>query len=80
MELKLNGITMQQSSTSAMVFTIENILVHLTQFMTLKAGDIVSTGTPTGTGFWRSPQQFLKPGDLTECTIDDLGTLINRYD
>ena len=46
--------------------------------MTLQPGDIISTGTPSGVGFARNPPQFLKPGDVVECSITSLGTIRNQ--
>lgn len=45
--------------------------------MTLKPGDVISTGTPAGTGYFRKPQVFLKPGDLCELEISQIGILRN---
>ena len=47
--------------------------------MTLEPGDVISTGTPSGTGHGREPQIFLKPGDVARATISGLGTLENRF-
>ena len=46
--------------------------------MTLKAGTIIATGTPAGVGMGFDPPRFLKPGDVVECSIEGLGTLVNR--
>ena len=75
--LALNGETMQESSTSDLIFGIERIIAHLTQLMTLQPGDLIFTGTPPGVGVARTPQVFLKPGDQVEVTIEKLGTLSN---
>ncbi len=72
--LKLNGKTMQKSSTSDFVFNIQEVVSYISQFMTLLPGDIISTGTPSGVGLGLDPQQFLKPGDEVELGIDGLGT------
>ena len=74
--LAVNGKTRQQSTTDNMVFTIDSIIEYLSQGMTLKPGDIISTGTPAGVGaFTGGP--FLKDGDVLEGTIERIGTLRN---
>ncbi len=75
--LTLNGETMQDSSTSDLIFGIKRIIAHLTQLMTLQPGDLIFTGTPSGVGVARDPQVFLKPGDQVSVTIEKLGTLTN---
>ena len=71
--LKLNGQTMQDSNTSDMVFKIPKLISYTSQFMTLLAGDVISTGTPFGVGLGLSPQRYLEAGDVMELGIDDLG-------
>lgn len=71
--LKLNGETMQDSSTSDFIFNIQDALSYISEFMTLLPGDVVSTGTPFGVGMGLSPQRFLKPGDVMELGIEGLG-------
>lgn len=75
--LRLNGETMQNSSTQQMIFRTDEILAYLSQVFTLEPGDLIFTGTPPGVGFARKPQVFLKPGDVVEVEIDTLGTLKN---
>jgi 2,4-diketo-3-deoxy-L-fuconate hydrolase len=71
--LKLNGKTMQDSSTSDFIFNIQEAISYISQFMTLLPGDVISTGTPFGVGMGLNPQQFLKPGDVMELGIEGLG-------
>lgn len=71
--LKLNGETMQDSSTSDFIFNIQDALSYISEFMTLLPGDVISTGTPFGVGMGLSPQRFLKPGDVMELGIEGLG-------
>lgn len=78
-ELRLNGQTMQSSSTDQLIFTIEQLVSHLSQVCTLKPGDVIFTGTPPGVGFARDPQVLLKPGDVTEVAIEGVGTLRNEF-
>ncbi|MBC7204415.1 MAG: fumarylacetoacetate hydrolase family protein [Pusillimonas sp.] len=74
MELKVNGEVRQKSNTGDMIFTVAQIVSHLSQFMTLLPGDVVITGTPSGVGLGMKPQQFLKKGDVITLQIDKLGT------
>lgn len=72
--LKLNGEIMQNSSTSDFIFNIQQSISHISQFMTLLPGDIISTGTPFGVGLGLNPPLYLKPGDVVELGIEGLGT------
>ncbi|SEM01969.1 2-keto-4-pentenoate hydratase/2-oxohepta-3-ene-1,7-dioic acid hydratase (catechol pathway) [Roseovarius azorensis] len=74
LSLALNGETVQSSNTDDMIFSVRQIVSYLSQFMLLRAGDIIATGTPSGVGLGMSPQRFLKPGDVMELTIEGLGT------
>ena len=73
LELKLNCETMQKGNTSTMIFSCAEIIAHLSQFMTLHPGDVISTGTPPGVGMGLSPQRFLKKGDEVQLSISGLG-------
>lgn len=75
--LRLNGQTMQDSSTKQMIFSVAQTLAYLSQVFTLEPADLIFTGTPPGVGFARKPPVFLKPGDVVEIEIDGLGTLRN---
>ncbi|WP_139959218.1 fumarylacetoacetate hydrolase family protein [Flavicella sediminum] len=72
--LKVNGEMMQNSSTSDFIFNVQQVVSHISQFMTLLPGDIISTGTPFGVGFGLRPEVYLKPGDVVELGIEGLGT------
>lgn len=72
--LKVNGKTMQDSTTGNFIFKIPHIISYMSQFMTLLPGDIVSTGSPAGVGYGLNPPVFLQPGDVVELGIDELGT------
>jgi len=75
---RVNGETLQDSSTSQMVFDVATLLRYLSKFMTLRPGDVIATGTPPGVGCFRKPTpQWLVPGDVVECEIDGIGTLTN---
>ena len=71
----VNGRRMQDGSTRNMIFPIALIVSYVSQFMTLKPGDIVITGTPAGVGLGMKPPVFLKPGDTVEVGIEKLGSL-----
>jgi 2-keto-4-pentenoate hydratase/2-oxohepta-3-ene-1,7-dioic acid hydratase in catechol pathway len=74
MWLSVNGKMMQNGSTSTLIFRIPFLVSYLSQFMTLLPGDVISTGTPAGVGLGMNPQVFLKPGDVMELGIENLGT------
>lgn len=72
--LKLNGKMLQDSSTSDLIFDIPTIIEHLSQYMTLLPGDVISTGTPAGVGMGLKPEpRFLEQGDVVELGIEGLG-------
>ena len=75
--LRLNGQTMQDSSTSQLIFGVDELIAYLSQIFTLEPGDLIFTGTPPGVGMARKPPVWLKPGDIVEVEIDHLGTLRN---
>ncbi len=75
--LRLNGELMQDSNTSQLIFKIDYLISHVSQFVMLKPGDLIFTGTPPGVGAGRKPPLFLKPGDQLEVEIDGLGVLGN---
>ncbi len=74
---RVNGQVVQRSSTSDMIFSVAQIITHLTRSMTLEPGDIIATGTPAGVGFKRDPALFLKGGDVVEVEISSIGVLSN---
>ncbi|TWU14827.1 Ureidoglycolate lyase [Symmachiella macrocystis] len=75
--LRLNGETMQDSSTKELIFGVDEIIAHISQLFSLEPGDIIFTGTPPGVGMARKPPVFLKDGDVTEVEIEGLGVLKN---
>ncbi len=76
---KVNGQVMQQANTGDLVFTPTKLVEYLSTIVTLRAGDLVLTGTPGGVGLARDPQVFLKAGDVVEVEIDGLGRLETRF-
>ena len=75
--LRLNGETMQDSSTDQLVFGVPELIEDLSTWFTLEPGDVIATGTPPGVGFARKPPVYLKAGDVCEVEIDGLGVLRN---
>ena len=73
MSLELNGKRMQSGNTNTMIFNVDTIVSYVSKFMSLQAGDIITTGTPPGVGMGKKPQIFLKEGDKLKLTIDNLG-------
>jgi len=78
MYLEVNGHRYQDGSTQTMHFGVATVVSHLSQFMSLQPGDIISTGTPPGVGMGQTPQQYLKPGDKMELGIQGLGVQRQR--
>lgn len=74
MSLDVNGKRAQTGNTKTMIFTVAEIIEHLSQLFTLHPGDVISTGTPPGVGLGMKPPQFLKDGDTMELHIAGLGT------
>jgi len=74
---RLNGETLQDSSTRQMIFRIPELIAFISQSITLEPGDLIATGTPPGVGFARTPKVFLKDGDVAEVEIEGLGVLRN---
>lgn len=72
--LKVNGEQVQDSNTSDLIFKIPQLIEHISSYMTLLPGDIISTGTPSGVGMGFKPSRYLKPGDVVELGIDGLGS------
>ena len=73
MSLDVNGKRMQTGNTSTMIFNVNVIVSYLSKYMSLQAGDIITTGTPPGVGMGMKPQQFLKAGDIIKLSIENLG-------
>lgn len=73
----VNGEIRQKSNTKHMIFDIPYIISDLSKGLTLRAGDIILTGTPAGVGMGFDPPRFLKAGDVVECNIEKIGTLVN---
>lgn len=74
---RVNGVTMQDSSTDDLIFDVPTLVHELSKVMTLDPGDIIITGTPSGVAMARKPQNWLKPGDVCEVEIEKIGILRN---
>lgn len=74
----VNGQIRQDSNTRLMIFDIAESIAQMSSGMTLLAGDIIATGTPSGVGFARTPPEYLKPGDEIICTVEHIGSIRNR--
>lgn len=74
MWLEVNGHRYQNGNTKTMVFDIAHLVSHISRYMTLMPGDVISTGTPPGVGLGQTPPIYLKPGDVVELGIEGLGT------
>jgi 2-keto-4-pentenoate hydratase/2-oxohepta-3-ene-1,7-dioic acid hydratase in catechol pathway len=74
MYLEVNGHRYQDGSTKTMHFDVATIVAHLSQFMSLQPGDVISTGTPPGVGMGQKPETYLKPGDSIVLEIEGLGS------
>jgi len=73
MYLDVNGESRQRGSTDTMVYQVPFLVSYISQFMSLQAGDVISTGTPPGVGLGMKPPQYLKAGDVVTLGIDGLG-------
>ena len=77
--LRLNGEIKQDGSTANMIYPVDELIAWLSKGMTLLPGTLIATGTPDGVGFARTPPEFLKPGDLMETEVEQVGVLRNRF-
>ncbi len=77
LSLKVNGIEKQNSNTKFLLFNIKDLIEDLSIVFTLEPGDIIATGTPSGVGAGRTPQEWLSNGDVVEATVEGIGTIVN---
>ena len=78
MWLDVDGHRYQDGSTATMVFGVANLVSHLSQYMSLQPGDVISTGTPPGVGLGQKPPVYLKPGQTMRLGIEGLGEQTQR--
>jgi acylpyruvate hydrolase len=76
-QLRVNGQVRQDSNTRNFVFKVPQVVSYLSQIMTLEPGDVISTGTPGGVGWKRTPPLWLQPGDVVEAEVENIGVLRN---
>ena len=74
---RLNGVELQRATTDMMIHSIPRQIAYISTFVPLEAGDVIVTGTPGGVGNKRTPQVFMKPGDVCEIEVDAVGVLRN---
>lgn len=78
LKLRVNGELMQDGNTSDLIFDVPTLVSHISEFMTLLPGDVISTGTPAGVGAGRKPPRFLAPGDVVDYEGEVLGAARQR--
>src|SRR5215211_1992012 len=74
---RVNGETVQDGSTDEMVYTVGDTLSLISRTFTVRPGDLLATGTPSGVGYARTPAWLLQPGDVVEVEVERLGVLTN---
>ena len=77
LSLKVNGVEKQNSNTKFLLFNINDLIEDLSIVFTLEPGDIIATGTPSGVGAGRNPQEWMYDGDVVEATVEGIGTIMN---
>ncbi|TPX18440.1 uncharacterized protein E0L32_011625, partial [Thyridium curvatum] len=77
---RLNGQTVQESNTADQIFNVKKTIAFLSQGTTLMPGDIILTGTPSGVGMGRSPQLWMKDGDVVEVELEGVGKCVNKVE
>jgi 2-keto-4-pentenoate hydratase/2-oxohepta-3-ene-1,7-dioic acid hydratase in catechol pathway len=74
----VDGQVMQDGNTRDMIFNIPLLVEYISEDITLMPGDVISTGTPSGVGFFREPPVALEPGNVVECRVDKIGSIKNK--
>src|SRR5262245_29613352 len=77
LQTRLNGEVMQDANTDDLVFSVVQLLEYYSQFYLFRPGDVITTGSPSGVGFGRNPKVFMKPGDVVEVEVKEIGVLRN---
>ncbi|MBJ9654373.1 fumarylacetoacetate hydrolase family protein [Burkholderia multivorans] len=77
LETRLNGQVVQSASTDEMVFDVASLISIISEAITLEAGDVIVSGTPSGIGWARNPKLLMKSGDVCEVSVEKIGTLRN---
>jgi 2-keto-4-pentenoate hydratase/2-oxohepta-3-ene-1,7-dioic acid hydratase in catechol pathway len=76
-ETRLNGRVMQSAHTDDLVFGVAELIAYYSQFYLFRPGDVITTGSPSGVGYGRDPKVFMKPGDVIEVEVKEIGILRN---
>jgi 2-keto-4-pentenoate hydratase/2-oxohepta-3-ene-1,7-dioic acid hydratase in catechol pathway len=76
-ETRLNGAVMQSAGTDDLVFGVPQLIEYYSQFYLFRPGDVITTGSPSGVGYGRDPKVFMKPGDVVEVEVREIGVLRN---
>jgi 2-keto-4-pentenoate hydratase/2-oxohepta-3-ene-1,7-dioic acid hydratase in catechol pathway len=77
LETRLNGQVMQKTSTADLVFNVQQLIAYFSKYYRLLPGDLITTGSPSGVGYGRTPKLFMKPGDTIEVEVERIGILRN---
>jgi acylpyruvate hydrolase len=77
LETRLNGAVVQSASTDEMIFDVESLIATISEAITLEAGDVIVTGTPSGIGWAREPKLLMRQGDVCEVAVEGFMTLRN---
>jgi len=76
-QCRVNGKTLQDGSTTDMIFGVAELIAYVSETITLEAGDVIATGTPPGVAFGRPDARYLQAGDTVEVEIERIGALVN---
>jgi len=76
-QTRLNGNVMQDANTDDLVFSVVQLIEYYSQFYLFQPGDVITTGSPSGVGFGRNPKVFMKPCDIVEVEVKQIGVLRN---
>lgn len=76
--MQLNDKTMQDGTTKNMIFGVAHLVSHISKYMTLLPGDLITTGTPAGVGMGRKPQRFLRKGDVMRLGLEGMGEQVQK--
>jgi 2-keto-4-pentenoate hydratase/2-oxohepta-3-ene-1,7-dioic acid hydratase in catechol pathway len=79
-ETRLNGRVMQSANTDDLVFSVPKLIEYYSQFFLFRPGDVITTGSPSGVGYGRNPKVFMKPGDVIEVEVKEIGILRNTIE
>ena len=77
LELSVNGVVKQSSTTASMIFDVPTLIEFISTFTTLEPGDVIATGTPSGVGNFREPPEYLVAGDTVRIEIEGVGVQVN---